>query len=216
MLGVNLRGSINVLRAAWPHLERSPAGRVVNTSSPTVVGLPGALTYATAKAAILGLTKNLVLATEGTPIKVNAIWPFGSSRMSSTDFAAMFEATYGLESGHFNRTLTAEAVANGVLCCATSRFPPNGEIFAVGGGRMARVFIAACARGLVRYARGLHRAVDRGVRTRRVHDPRACAGRGGGEHLRRTRRLAACSTMTAVAGSGSGDPEPATSAQAMP
>ena len=143
MLGVNLRGSINVLRAAWPHLERSPAGRVVNTSSSTVVGLSGALTYATAKAAILGLTKNLALATESTAIKVNAIWPFGSSRMSSTDFAAMFEATYGLESGHFNKTLTAEAVANGVLVLCHESVPCNGEIFAVGGGRMARVFIAA-------------------------------------------------------------------------
>lgn len=143
MLGVNLRGCINVLRAAWPHLERSPAGRVVNTSSSTVVGLPGALTYATAKAAILGLTKNLALATEGTAIKINAIWPFGSSRMSSTDFAAMFEARYGLESGHFNRTLTADAVANGVLVLCHESAPCNGEIFAVGGGRMARVFVAA-------------------------------------------------------------------------
>ena len=143
MLDVNLRGSINVLREAWPHLARSPAGRVVNTSSSTVIGLPGALTYATSKAAILGLTKNLALATDGTAIKVNAIWPFGSSRMSSTDFAVMFEAQYGLESGQFNRTFTAEAVANGVVVLCHESTACNGEVFAIGGGRMARVFIAA-------------------------------------------------------------------------
>ena len=143
MLGVNLRGSVNVLRAAWPHLERSPAGRVVNTSSSTVIGLPGALTYATSKAAILGLTKNLALATEGTAIKVNAIWPFGSSRMSSTDFAVMFEAQYGLEAGYFNRTFTPEAVSNGVVVLCHESTACNGEVFAIGGGRMARVFIGA-------------------------------------------------------------------------
>jgi NAD(P)-dependent dehydrogenase (short-subunit alcohol dehydrogenase family) len=143
MLGVSLRGSINVLRAAWPHLERSLAGRVVNTSSSTVIGMPGALTYATSKAAILGLTKNLALATQGTAIKVNAIWPFGSSRMSSTDFADLFEATYGLEPGQFNRTFTAQAVASGVLVLCHESVPCNGEIFAIGGGRMARIFIGA-------------------------------------------------------------------------
>ena len=143
MLGVNLRGSVNVLRAAWPHLARSPAGRVVNTSSSTVIGLPGALTYATSKAAVLGLTKNLALAARDTNIKVNAIWPFGSSRMSSTDFAAMFEAQYGLESGEFNRTFTAEAVANGVVVLCHESAACNGEVFAIGGGRMARVFIGA-------------------------------------------------------------------------
>lgn len=143
VLDVNLLGGVKVLRAAWPHLLAAPAGRIVNTSSSTVLGLPGALTYSTVKAAMIGLTKSVALETEGTSIKVNAIWPFGSIRMSSTDFATMFEGQYGLEPGEFNRTFTAEAVARAVAALSHTDTPSNGEVFATGGGRLTRIFFGA-------------------------------------------------------------------------
>ncbi len=141
MLDVNLVGTVNVLRATWPHLLESPAGRVVNTSSATVVGAAGALTYGTAKAGIIGLTRTLALDAADTRIKVNAVWPFGSSRMSSTTFAAMFEEQYAMAPGSFNETFTAEAVAEGVVALCHESVPCTGEVLVVGGGRMARVLL---------------------------------------------------------------------------
>ncbi|MFV0253939.1 MAG: hypothetical protein ACK5H2_11490 [Beutenbergiaceae bacterium] len=60
--------------------------------------------------------------------------------MSSTDFAQMFEGQYGLEQGEFNRRFTAEAVAEGVVLLAHPSLDCTGEVFTLGGTRMARVF----------------------------------------------------------------------------
>jgi NAD(P)-dependent dehydrogenase (short-subunit alcohol dehydrogenase family) len=141
VLGVHLRGHINVLRAAWPHLLASDAGRVVNTTSSTMLGVAGALTYATAKGGVVGLTRSLAYEARDTNIKVNAILPFGSSRMSNGQFAALFEQQFDLASGEFGQRFTADAVAAGLALLCHPALPCSGEMFAIGGGTMARVFL---------------------------------------------------------------------------
>lgn len=141
VLGVHLHGHINVLRAAWPHLLTSDAGRVVNTTSSTMLGVTGALTYATAKGGVVGLTRSLAHESRDTNIKVNAILPFGSSRMSNGAFATSFEQQFELASGEFERRFTADAVAAGVALLCHPALPCSGEMFAVGGGKMSRVFL---------------------------------------------------------------------------
>lgn len=143
VLGVHLGGTINVTRAAWPHLLRSDAGRLVNTSSSTVLGAPTALTYATAKGAILGLSRALAFEAEGTSMRVNTVMPFGTSRLSVGDFAVKFESDFDLPPGEFETRFSAAAVAEGVVAlCHPAQFS-SGEVFAIGGGRLARVFLAA-------------------------------------------------------------------------
>ena len=58
-LAVHLGGSFNTARAAWPRMVEQGYGRIVMTTSSGVFGLPNNLSYATAKAAVIGLTRSL-------------------------------------------------------------------------------------------------------------------------------------------------------------
>ncbi len=81
-LAVHVVGAFNTTRAAWPHFVGQHYGRVVMTTSTGMLGLPGNLSYATAKGGVVGLMRNL--AVEGAPhgIKVNAIAPAAVTRMA--------------------------------------------------------------------------------------------------------------------------------------
>lgn len=75
-MAVNLRAAFVMSRAAFPHLARSTAGRVVNVSSQaSVVGIDQHAAYCASKAGIVGLTN--VLAIEWGPhgITCNAVGP---------------------------------------------------------------------------------------------------------------------------------------------
>jgi len=76
MVRVNLFSVFHMTKAAWPHMRRAGYGRVVSTTSNSgLLGTAGSTGYASAKAAIWGLTRSLAL--EGGPhgINVNAIAP---------------------------------------------------------------------------------------------------------------------------------------------
>jgi NADP-dependent 3-hydroxy acid dehydrogenase YdfG len=88
VLGVHLHGHINVLRAAWPHLRASDAGRVVNTTSSTMLGVTGALTYATAKGGVVGLTRSAPT-RPATEHQGQRDPPFGGSQMSTAVRASL-------------------------------------------------------------------------------------------------------------------------------
>ena len=61
-LAVHTVGSFNTARAAWPHMVEQGYGRIVMTTSSGVFGLPNNTSYATAKAAVIGLTRSLAVA----------------------------------------------------------------------------------------------------------------------------------------------------------
>ena len=52
---VHVLGTFRVTHAAWPHMRDAGYGRIVNTSSASVFGLPHTPAYITAKAALFGL-----------------------------------------------------------------------------------------------------------------------------------------------------------------
>lgn len=140
VVDVHLHGSVNVLRAAWPHMSAAGYGRIVNVSSSSALGMPFVLTYGTAKAALVGLTR--ILAVEGEPsgIRVNAVMPTAATRMTDSDFAPVYESMYQLRAGEFVERFPPEAVAPGVALLCHESVPCSGETFSIGGGRMARVF----------------------------------------------------------------------------
>jgi NAD(P)-dependent dehydrogenase (short-subunit alcohol dehydrogenase family) len=133
MLDIHVGGTVAVCRAAWPILREQGYGRVVNTSSASMFGLPGTSAYITAKAGIFGLTR--ALAQEGARhgVKVNSIMPTAYSRLTamSTEFGELTKAWF-----------PAEQIAPLVCALLTREAPCTGETFVVGGGRAARVLLA--------------------------------------------------------------------------
>jgi len=130
-LAVHTVGSFNTARAAWPHMLEQGYGRIVMTTSSGIFGLPNNTSYATAKAAVIGLARSLATAGSTQGIKVNLIAPAAVTRMAgrSDDDGAM----------------APELVAPLVAYLAHEACPVSGEIYAAGAGRFARIFIASAS-----------------------------------------------------------------------
>jgi len=131
-LAVHVGGSFNSARAAWPHMVEQRYGRIVMTSSTGMLGLVGNLSYATAKAGVIGLTRSLTTEGAAHGIKVNAIAPVAWTRMAGTPGRDV-EAPPQME---------PELVAPMVAFLAHEDCPVSGEIYAAGAGRFTRIFIA--------------------------------------------------------------------------
>jgi NAD(P)-dependent dehydrogenase (short-subunit alcohol dehydrogenase family) len=75
VIGVHLMGGIWMCRAVWPHMKEQRYGRIVNTTSGGMWGLPGLSVYGAAKFGMFGLTRGLALEGAQYDIRVNAISP---------------------------------------------------------------------------------------------------------------------------------------------
>ncbi|GAA3513135.1 NAD(P)-dependent dehydrogenase (short-subunit alcohol dehydrogenase family) [Streptosporangium album] len=132
VLAVHVRGSFLVSHAAFPYLKEQGYGRIVNTSSPAgLFGNFGQANYSTAKMGLVGLTKTLGIEGARAGIKANAIAPIAWTRMTEALLPAEFEAKF-----------TAERVSTLVTFLAHEACEASGEVFSVGAGRIARVFVA--------------------------------------------------------------------------
>jgi NAD(P)-dependent dehydrogenase (short-subunit alcohol dehydrogenase family) len=132
MLAIHLGGTLAVSRAAWPVFRSQDYGRIVNTSSASVFGLPGTSAYITAKAAVFGLTRALGHDGRGIGVKVNAVMPSAFSRLTSRspELGPVMSAGF-----------PAKRAAPFVCALATRSVVCTGETFVVGGGRAARVVL---------------------------------------------------------------------------
>jgi NAD(P)-dependent dehydrogenase (short-subunit alcohol dehydrogenase family) len=137
-LAVHVAGSFNTTRAAWPHMVERGYGRIVMTTSTGMFGLPTNLSYATAKAAVVGLTRSLTTAGAAHGIKVNLIAPAAFTRMAG-------QPTYDADSrGRGPSTeMSPDLVAPMVGFLAHEACPVSGEIYTAGAGRFARIFLAS-------------------------------------------------------------------------
>ncbi|MGW4643894.1 SDR family oxidoreductase [Sphaerisporangium sp. NPDC004334] len=132
VLAVHVRGSFLVSRAAFPHMKEQGYGRIVNTSSPAgLFGNFGQANYSTAKMGLVGLTKTLGIEGARAGIKANAIAPIAWTRMTESLLPAEFEQRF-----------TADRVSPLVAFLAHESCQTSGEVFSVGAGRVARVFVA--------------------------------------------------------------------------
>jgi NAD(P)-dependent dehydrogenase (short-subunit alcohol dehydrogenase family) len=91
VMGVHVRGPWLTSRAAarhWRALDKEgldSRGRIINTTSGAgLVGNFGQTNYATAKAAVVGLTLTLALELHRFGVTVNAIGPAGATRITGT------------------------------------------------------------------------------------------------------------------------------------
>jgi NAD(P)-dependent dehydrogenase (short-subunit alcohol dehydrogenase family) len=129
---IHLYGTVNVLRAAWPHFVENDYGRVVNTASSSFLGTPGSGDYASAKGGIVGLSKVLATDNRGRNIKINVLMPVAYTRMT----AAVPDEVYR---SWLERHFPPEKVSAFVVVLCHESVPVSGETFIVGGGRAARV-----------------------------------------------------------------------------
>jgi NAD(P)-dependent dehydrogenase (short-subunit alcohol dehydrogenase family) len=134
-LAVHVAGSFNTARAAWPLLVDQGYGRIVMTTSAGMFGLPNNTSYATAKGGVVGLTRSLATAAAEHDIKVNAIAPAAWTRMAG--------GAGGAGGGRMETQMSPDLVAPMVAFLAHESCPVNGEIYAAGAGRFARLFIAS-------------------------------------------------------------------------
>jgi 3-oxoacyl-[acyl-carrier protein] reductase len=75
VLGVHLRGSFLMTRAAQKHMTEAKWGRIVNLSSTSALGNRGQVNYAAAKAGLQGFTKTLAIELGKFGVTANAIAP---------------------------------------------------------------------------------------------------------------------------------------------
>lgn len=130
VIDVHLRGAFNVTRPAWILMREQKYGRIISTSSAAgIFGNFGQANYGAAKMGLVGFTR--VLAQEGAKynIKANAIAPLALTRMTEALLGPLGEK---LEPG---------LISPIVAWLSHEDCDVSGEVYSVGGGRVARVFI---------------------------------------------------------------------------
>ncbi|MFC5750988.1 SDR family NAD(P)-dependent oxidoreductase [Actinomadura rugatobispora] len=131
VLQVHLGGTIWMSKAAWPVFTAQRHGRIINTTSAAgLFGNFGQTNYAAAKAGIVGVTKSLALEGARYGVAVNAIEPGARTRMTEDLL------------GDLAGSLSPALVAPLVLWLAADECEATGEVYNVGGGRVARVLVA--------------------------------------------------------------------------
>ncbi len=129
---VHTRGSFHILQPAYVYMREHGYGRVVTTSSSAgLYGNFGQVNYSTAKMGLIGMARTI--ATEGARfnIKANVLAPGAYTRM-----------TEGLIPETSAERLRPNLVSPVVAWLCHEDCPVTGQVFQVGGGRVARVFVA--------------------------------------------------------------------------
>jgi 3-oxoacyl-[acyl-carrier protein] reductase len=137
VLGVNLKGAFNCLRAVSKPMIKQRSGRIINISSVVgVMGNPGQANYVASKAGLIGLTKTVARELASRNITVNAVAP-GFIQTEMTE--ALPEATRQLMLAQIplGRFGTAEEVAQAVAFLASDAAAYiTGQVIHVNGGML--------------------------------------------------------------------------------
>jgi len=142
IFAVNVDGAFHTSAAAAPRFKRQRSGRIVNISSGAGLGvsLTGIQAYASAKAGLIGLTRQLAHELGAWGVTVNCIAP-GFVRSNPTTERQW--RSYGeegqkqlIESIALKRLGSVDDIANGVLFFASEQAGwVTGQTLSVDGGR---------------------------------------------------------------------------------
>lgn len=130
VLDVHLKGAFYVAQPAFAIMKERGYGRIVNTSSPSgLFGNFGQVNYGAAKAGLMGMAS--VMAIEGVKynIKVNTIAPVAKTRMTEDLLGPLADMVH------------PEQVTPLVVYLASEACALTHQVFSVGGGRYARIFV---------------------------------------------------------------------------
>ena len=85
VIGVHLKGTFNVSRAAADHFRAQEGGAFVHTTSTAgLIGYHGIANYAAAKMGIVGLSRGIAMDMQRFGVRSNCMAPHAWSRMAST------------------------------------------------------------------------------------------------------------------------------------
>jgi NAD(P)-dependent dehydrogenase (short-subunit alcohol dehydrogenase family) len=141
VLDVNVVGMARVSRAVLPHLRRSPAAAIVNTSSiAATAGLPERALYSASKGAVAALTRAMAADHLREGIRVNAVnpgtadTPWVGRLLDSAPDPAAERAALEARQPH-GRLVSADEVADAVAYLASpAAASTTGIALAVDGG----------------------------------------------------------------------------------
>lgn len=135
VMRVNPFAGLWMARASWPHMARQSYGRIVLMTSAGVYGSEGNAPYAAAKAAVIGVMRCLALEGARAGILVNAVAPAALTRMTERLPASAY-------ADWFSQTMQVDKVSPAVAFLLSEDLSASGEMFHVGGGRIARMRLA--------------------------------------------------------------------------
>jgi NAD(P)-dependent dehydrogenase (short-subunit alcohol dehydrogenase family) len=137
-LGVHFFGTMNLIRSAMPVFRERRYGRIVNTGSGSVMGIPGTGAYAAGKGAVLAFSKVLANELREEPdldITVNVLMPAAQTpnfpRVPDERIQHILEFAF-----------SAEQCSPVVAVLAHPSCAVSGEALQVGGGRVSRFVLA--------------------------------------------------------------------------
>ncbi len=144
VIGVHLKGSFNISRAAATHFRNQESGVCVHmTSTSGLIGNFGQANYAAAKAGIAALSKSIAMDMQRYNVRSNCIAPFAWSRLIATiptDTPDQVERVEKL------KKMTPEKVGIVAAALLSDRAANiSGQIFAV---RMNEIFLMSQSRPL--------------------------------------------------------------------
>src|ERR1700694_5286 len=145
VFNVNLRGTMLVVKACLPALERSGHGRGILTSSITgpVTGYPGWSHYGASKAGQLGFMRTVAIEVAGAGITVNAVLPGNIKTEGLGDLGEEYELTMAAAIP-LKRLGTVDDVANTVVFLASDEAAYlTGVAIVVDGGQILPESLAA-------------------------------------------------------------------------
>jgi len=137
VLAVNVTAPLLFCQAVLPGMIERNRGRVLNVASmAALLALPGRISYAASKAALVSITKTLALECAGSEVRINAICPswadtnFIAARLAQPELRAQVEASIPV-----GRVATPDEIADVALFLLSpaSRYMTGAAVVVDGG-----------------------------------------------------------------------------------
>lgn len=144
VIGVHLKGTFNVSRAAAPHFKMQASGAYVHMASTSgLVGNLGQANYSAAKLGIVALSKSIALDMQKFNVRSNAVAPFAWTRMVSSIPAETPEQQKRVDG--LKKLIPEKVAALCVALCSDGGAEVTGQVF---GSRNNEIYLFSQPRPL--------------------------------------------------------------------